>query len=228
MKRLSVLSALALLALLSACSGFAPRPTDVAMQREPDRRLPPDASIASAIGKGSWADVFQPDFVPINMRVCRSPEGYHVRWEVLVTLQNRGGNQGINSSQAPIDVSVNLDPNRPYSKDNTTGATITLGQADPEKLLDYPEQQWMSVPRAGNFGGSAFTVFYADAGPGAWTRLVPTRFTATLDQYRRNNPPKGTITEANEGNNGLSVQIDRYDEINGATATYLIWCWYAP
>jgi hypothetical protein len=198
------------------------------MEREPDRRLPPDVSIASATGKGSWADALQPDFVPITIRACRSPAGYHVRWDVLVTVQNRGGNLAINTSQAPVDVLVNLDPDRPYTKDNATGATVTVGQAAPEVLMSYPEQQWMSVPKAGNFGGSSFSVFYADAGPGAWTRLVPTKFSVTLDQYRRNNPPRGTITETDELNNGISVVIDRYDEINGATGKLLIWCWYAP
>jgi hypothetical protein len=87
-----------------------------------------------------------------------------------------------------------------------------------------PEQQYMSVPGAGSMGGAAFSLWYPDGGPGSHYRRIPTRFEFTLDQQRGGRP--GVIDESNEGNNGASVTIDRYDEKNGATNNYLIGCWY--
>ncbi|MCP4203390.1 MAG: hypothetical protein GY769_15840 [bacterium] len=58
-------------------------------------------------------------------------------------------------------------------------------------------------------------------------RIAIVEGTVMLDQHRGNQPPGGIVDESNEGNNGVSVLIDKYDEINGSTGTYLIGCWYS-
>lgn len=166
--------------------------------------------------------------VPINARVCRTHEGpvnkYDLmRWDILVTIQNQGGNLNLDIEEAPIDVYVDFDPNSPYGYDGTTGEPRKLGDY-PELLRDRPEQQYMSVPRAGLFGGAVFTIWYSDEGSGSPYRRIPTRFVIILDQYRGGAP--GLIAESNEGNNGVTVEIDRYDERNSSTGKYLIGCWY--
>ncbi len=131
----------------------------------------------------------------------------------------------LSATEAPVDVYVTFDPERPYGVDED-GEPIDLEQYDPSLLQDMPAQQWMSVPQGGNFGGAAFSLWYVEGGPGSRYRRVPTEFTVFLDQFRGNNPTGGTIDESNEMNNGVSVQIDRYDDINGRTGTYAIGCWY--
>jgi hypothetical protein len=187
------------------------------------RILPSRPAIAKQF---DWADFIKPDLVPVNMRVCRSPEGTYMRWDVLVTLQNQGGNKDLSVSEAPVDVYVSFDGSRPYGVDNETGEPLTLEEVDQRLLQDMPDQQWMSVPRAGDFGGVAFTLWYPEGGPGSRYRRIPISFTIMLDQYRGNNPPGGTVDESNEQNNIVTVVIDRYDEINGNTGTYSIGCWY--
>ena len=174
-----------------------------------------------------WARYTKPDLVPVNMKVCRSPQGMYMRWDVLVTLQNQDGNAGLDTSEAPVDIYVHFDGSRPYGVDNETGEPLTLEEYDEALLQDMPEQHWMFVPKAGDFGGVAFSLLYPEGGPGSVYRRIPTSFTVHLDQYRGNNPTGGVIDESDEGNNGVGVIIDRYDEINGRTGTYLIGCWYS-
>jgi hypothetical protein len=170
-----------------------------------------------------WQEYIKPDMVPFNVRICRINEGVYVRWDIVVTLQNQGGNLELNVTEAPIDVYVTFDPDRPYGVDNATGKPKKLGDF-PELLMDRPDQQTMSVPRAGAFGGASFSLWYPDGGPGSRYRRIPTRFDIFIDQYRGGNP--GVIKESNENNNGASVIIDRYDEISGHTGTFAIGCWY--
>ncbi|MDH3336723.1 MAG: hypothetical protein OER22_02175 [Gammaproteobacteria bacterium] len=208
---------------LSACQGAG---TSGPFRSEADRSissvLPPNV----AHKQFDWADFIEPDFVPIVLRVCRSPEGTYMKWDILVTLQNQDGNLNLDANEAPIDIYVDFDPDRPYGVNNETGEPLTLEEFDSDLLRDMPDQQWMSTPRAGNFGGAAFSLWYPDGGPGSRYRRIPTKFTITLDQFRGNNPTGGTIDESDETNNGVGVIIDRYDAINGATGRRLIGCWY--
>lgn len=175
--------------------------------------------------KPTWKNLIRPDLVPVNMRVCRTQESEYVRWDVLVTVQNQGGDRGLNVTDAPVDVYVDFDPERPYGYDASTGEPDSLKDR-PELLRDIPEpEKRMSVPRGGAFGGAAFSLWYVDGGPGYPYRRVPTQFTVFLDQGRGGNP--GVVDESDEGNNGVVVLIDRYDEISGRTGTYAIGCWYS-
>jgi len=171
-----------------------------------------------------WANRFEPDFVPLSIRVCTIPEASgNRRWEVVVTLQNQGGNLNLNVSEAPIDIYVDFDPDRPWGVDSETGNPLTLGAAAPNLLRDMPDQRYMSAPRAGNLGGASFTEWYVDQGSGAVTRRrIPTQFLVMLDQFRGNNPAGGTIDESDEGNNGIQVVIDK----EGFDATPNYRCWF--
>ena len=129
-------------------------------------------------------------------------------------------------SEAPVDVYVDFDPDRPSGYDPATGEPKKLAD-HPLLLRDMPEQQWMSVPGAGGFGGSSFSLWYPGGGPGSPYRRIPTTFLFMLDQFRGNAPTGGLVDESDEFNNGVSVTIDRFDEINGASGTFLIGCWYS-
>lgn len=171
----------------------------------------------------AWEDYIKPDLVVVSMRVCRTQEMEYVRWDVLAVVQNQGGNLGLDVEEAPVDVYVDFDPSRPYGYDPATGVPRTLADY-PEYLRDRPVQKWMNVPRAGGFGGVSFSLWYPDGGPGYPYRRVPTQFFLILDQFRGGAP--GLVDENNEGNNGVIVLIDRYDEINGRTGGFAIGCWY--
>ena len=99
---------------------------------EVQQRLPTNVDVHR---KFAWTDYVKPDLVPVTMKVCRSPEGMYMRWDVLVTLQNQMGNLGLNVSEAPVDVYVDFDGDRPYGVDNATGEPITLEEYDEDLLL---------------------------------------------------------------------------------------------
>jgi len=174
----------------------------------------------------------KPDFVPLQVRACRGPVGYgypYMQWDVVVSLKNQGGNQGLDLSApadpygAPIDVYVDFYPDTPWGNDNATGEPIMLGDIrDGALLRDMPEQQWMSTPPANSYGGASFREWYPDGGPGSWYVKIPKRFFICLDQFRGNSPSGGTIDESNEFNNCINVEIDRdrYEAAGGRQACF--------
>ena len=172
----------------------------------------------------TWYGNLKPDLVPVGLKVCRFPTGQYVQWEVLVTTRNQGGVEGLDVQEAPVDIYVDFDPNRPYGVDNATGEPIMLSES-PNLLMDMPDQQYMAVPGGGEFGGVLYNLQYPDGGPGSRYRRIPTSFTVFLDQMRGG--ARGWVEEIDEFNNGVGVLIDRYDEISGNTGTYLIHCWYS-